>query len=855
MKNLNNTNSNHLVEVENRLEQLYHFFRTSSLKREEYFVALYLLYIYHKREDIMVVVNSSNSNILVTLEDLENNSPTIDTEAAKKLHNIFKPILEKLGQHGLQIAIDILSNISHDVLRENFSQIFDKLLNRISKLQGRLSNEFVLSEDLSSFMCNLITLPKASKIYNPFAGTGSFGVLFKNGQDYLGQEINYITWAVGTLRLIANERKGNTSFLLGDSINDWNPTTVYKHKNLKDFFTNPPEKEKFDLIISAPPFGLKIGNLEPKFNKNLVLKNAEHFLISNGVDSLKENGKLVALISNGFLFRSSSELTERKFLIDNDLIETIVSFPAGLMQSSGINFSIILINKNKTQKGRIKFVFAESFISKDRREFKFDFQSLIKIINQNVLHDSINIIQTDVIQESNYNLNPERYRPLDLIEKTDDFETIKISEIVEIIKGSPSNSTKEAALVKISNLANSIAKVKLETNKLDILELNKGYKLISESCILVALVGDKLKATYFQFENIPIQVGPSILAIKIVNHKISLNYFLFELHSVFFGRQFKRLSNGGVIKSITLSDFLNSKVKLLSKEIQLNSIFSTNEILNENDGLTSISINAIVEQNNYLRHTLAGPISNLKGTFKNLNDIIQNKLKVMMPEVLNSKISELHKFTFADYLLQIENDIQAINTIIGKQIRVEDNILNQELKPLDIIAFIQEFINRLNENPNGNIEFELQIDEESLNDEKGEVLNPLILANEELLTNVLNNLIDNAVKHAFTPENKNRIEVFVSKDDSFINNGINIAVANNGNPLPENFTEQAFFQKGISMGENSGSGFGGWYINEAVKKMNGVIEIIDETKPYIHGLMLQDLSTTFELHFPILVSE
>jgi uncharacterized protein with HEPN domain len=123
MKNLNNTNSNHLVEVENRLEQLYHFFRNTNLKRDEYFVALYLLYIYHKREDIMVVVNSSNSNILVTLEDLENNSPTIDTEAAKKLHNIFKPILEKLGQHGLQIAIDILSNISHDILRENFSQI------------------------------------------------------------------------------------------------------------------------------------------------------------------------------------------------------------------------------------------------------------------------------------------------------------------------------------------------------------------------------------------------------------------------------------------------------------------------------------------------------------------------------------------------------------------------------------------------------------------------------------------------------------------------------------------------------------------------------------------------------------
>ena len=102
--------------------------------------------------------------------------------------------------------------------------------------------------------------------------------------------------------------------------------------------------------------------------------------------------------------------------------------------------------------------------------------------------------------------------------------------------------------------------------------------------------------------------------------------------------------------------------------------------------------------------------------------------------------------------------------------------------------------------------------------------------------------------------NENEIEIWLSKDDFLVKNGFSICFSNNGKPLPENFSFETFINRGITAGENAGNGFGGWYINEIVKYLNGGIEIIDETKPYIGGAeyMIEGLSTTFEIHLPIM---
>jgi two-component sensor histidine kinase len=52
-----------------------------------------------------------------------------------------------------------------------------------------------------------------------------------------------------------------------------------------------------------------------------------------------------------------------------------------------------------------------------------------------------------------------------------------------------------------------------------------------------------------------------------------------------------------------------------------------------------------------------------------------------------------------------------------------------------------------------------QIDDEIFKDEKGEDVQLFINGNESLLADMLNNFIENAVKHAFSPTEKNRVEL------------------------------------------------------------------------------------------------
>ncbi|WP_431244240.1 hypothetical protein ACQ9BO_07715 [Flavobacterium sp. P21] len=61
----------------------------------------------------------------------------------------------------------------------------------------------------------------------------------------------------------------------------------------------------FDLVIATPPLGLKLT--PPIYGKFGRINNAEHFFIEKGIESLKTNGVLIAVISNNKLTSTGSE--------------------------------------------------------------------------------------------------------------------------------------------------------------------------------------------------------------------------------------------------------------------------------------------------------------------------------------------------------------------------------------------------------------------------------------------------------------------------------------------------------------------------------------------------------------------
>ena len=87
-------------------------------------------------------------------------------------------------------------------------------------------------------------------------------------------------------------------------------------------------------------------------------------------------------------------------LINEDLIDTIITFPGGLFYHTGIPFAVLVLNKTKSNPGKIKVVDATSFIDKPtHRVSLIQVDRLVKEINDNQNSAFVrNITNEDVVE-------------------------------------------------------------------------------------------------------------------------------------------------------------------------------------------------------------------------------------------------------------------------------------------------------------------------------------------------------------------------------------------------------------------------------------------------------------------------
>ena len=224
---------NNMTELKNRIWKLFDVLR-SDVNTEDYSVVL--LFIYLRSENLIAqhLLNERHPKH-VFIQLLQN----AKSESLQKVFDVFFPSVDRLSERSVNNIIDLLSAIDSEWLKENLAFVYDETLERIALSHGRRGGEFIQPKELTEFVKSYVGSTKGLSVFNPFAGAASF---IKNNQDslfVLAQELNKKTWAIGQLRLIVH--KTSVDFKCEDSIANW------------------PDQEKFDLIVSHPPFGLRIN--------------------------------------------------------------------------------------------------------------------------------------------------------------------------------------------------------------------------------------------------------------------------------------------------------------------------------------------------------------------------------------------------------------------------------------------------------------------------------------------------------------------------------------------------------------------------------------------------------------------
>jgi type I restriction enzyme M protein len=771
-----------------------------------------------------------------------------DFEIYKELFYDLEDVIQRVSSKTLLNIFERVDQFSFGTFVALYPSIFDEILFKISNADGKKSIGYLQPYELTKLIIDLAGLKNGHSIYNPFAGSCSFALPYEGKIYYEAQEINRYIWVIGTLRLLANNRFDSSNYTNDDSINNWNPNN-----------------KRFDIIVSNPPF-LRIidSEIEGEFG---IIKNAEQLIIEKGIQNLTENGKLMIVVSNGFLFRSGAEEKLREQLIVKDWIEMVVSFPQGLFLSSGVQFNLLVINKNKELKGKVKFIDAKDFIvPKIKKPNKLQNFELIEAIKSNS-SKFVKIITNEAVIQNDCNLSVGRYL-LDNLDLKANEQLIKFREFSSIVS-SINDIVLPGKVVKIENLKDDQLDYFLDTEKINVTEKAKNNRIISESCLLIAVRWKSLKPTYFEYTGTPIFISPDIAALRIDTTKLDIAYLVNEIQSDYVLNQVEAFRVGDVVPQIRINDLMDLKIKIpdyfsqgrfadsireqQAKIKGLKEAFIIREELELNRKKNHLGVQSELQnQNNFLRHSIAGNLDNLSGAFTMLKDILENQIAKITPETLSFKQSPESSLNLENLLQIIQRDLAKITQDTKWNAMGDKNLNNLKMEKLDIVYFINEYFEEIQNRPSNNFIITLSILENELLDDEGNAITYYINANKDKLKDLFDNLIKNAVDHAFISNDKEKnlidIQFMRSGDDSIL-----FSVMNNGKRLPEDFTEEMYVRKGSKAGENPGSGYGGWLIDQIIKAHGGEIEeIIDEQGSRgIGGIW----STSIEFNLPILSVE
>ena len=266
--------------------------------------------------------------------------------------------------------------------------IFEELLRKFSEMSNETSGEHYTPRDVVNLLVSLVFSSDKKKlsdpnkiisVYDPCCGTGGMLTI---GKDWVHENINKDV----DINLFGQELNPQTysicksDFLITDEEPD--------HIKLGSSLTNDQfseENRKFDYMITNPPYGVswksekkQIENehkeLGGRFSVGLpTIRDGQLLFLQHMISKMEPQGSRIGIVFNGSPFftgdSGSGDSEIRKWLIEKDLLECIVSLPDNLFFNTPISTYILIINNKKesNRKGVIQLINGSSHFTKMRK--------------------------------------------------------------------------------------------------------------------------------------------------------------------------------------------------------------------------------------------------------------------------------------------------------------------------------------------------------------------------------------------------------------------------------------------------------------------------------------------------------
>lgn len=292
-------------------------------------------------------------------------------------------VLKEFTSPKANLHPDVISNLE-------MGYIFEEIIRRFSESHNEDAGQHYTPREVIQLMVNILFYDDndilsgsnvAKTVYDPACGTGG---MLSVSEEYLhklnaaaeimafGQEINDQTFAICKADMLI--KGDNAEFI----------------KNGNTLSEDQFDGQKFDYIISNPPFGREWKNEKAKveaeakqgfagrFGAGLpAVGDGQMLFLLTAISKMKEpkdGGSRIAIIHNGSpLFTGdagSGPSDIRKYILENDLLEAIIALPNDIFYNTGIATYIWVLSNKKTgtgREGKVQLINANSLYEKRRK--------------------------------------------------------------------------------------------------------------------------------------------------------------------------------------------------------------------------------------------------------------------------------------------------------------------------------------------------------------------------------------------------------------------------------------------------------------------------------------------------------
>jgi len=388
--------------------------------------------------------NEDNLNELLSgvFRNIENSAKGADSEDdIKGLFDDLDVNSSKLGQtvakrnERLVKLLDAIGNLEVGRYEDNtidaFGDAYEFLMTMYASSAGKSGGEFFTPQEVSELLARITVVGKTevNKVYDPACGSGSLLLKFAKvlgkenvRQGFFGQEINLTTYNLCRINMYLHDiNYEKFDIAHGDTLTD---PAHWDDEPFDAIVSNPPysinwEGDANPLLINDPRFS-PAGVLAPKSKADLAF--TMHIL-----NWLSTSGTAAIVEFPGVLYRGGAEAKIRKYLIDNNFVDSVIQLPPDLFFGTTISTCIVVLKKSKKDNSTL-FIDASAEVVRNGNKNKLGVNHQTKIletfINRQDVEHFAKLISNDEIADNSYNLAVSSY-----IEEFDSTVATNITEL------------------------------------------------------------------------------------------------------------------------------------------------------------------------------------------------------------------------------------------------------------------------------------------------------------------------------------------------------------------------------------------------------------------------------------------